>query len=550
MTVSLTTLKNTYIADGIEDTYAFSFPILDEEHILVQVVNSTFTVQDQELGVEYTITGTGNTPERTNYTSGSIIFESAYIPEEDDIIVIRRNIPLEQETLYIENDPFPAKTHEEALDKLTMITQQLQEQIDRSYKSDFTSEDSSDFQFPTAIPNYYIRFNSDGTALEAVANTGTIGLDHVEDDPSPSLGGDLDVDGNKITSTFNGHVTIEPNGTGFINLNAADVFVEEDIIHQGDSNNKITFGTDTQTFTTGGSSRMDISDTGIRLGASNARVTTILNESTLVSNSATALPTQQAVKGYVDATAVLADGPIIRADLDTDGFSIVTNDSNENITLDPNGSGSIILVTDTGGTLQIDGPLVHRGDTDNNFTFGTDTQTFTTNGTSRMDITSAGVRLGTGSRVTTILDDDTFSANSDTSLATQQSIKAYVDSSISYASQAEQETGTAVNRVVSPGRQHFHPSACKVWVHFNGNSSAILASYNVTSITDLGATRYRVTIANDMSSTNYCILATGFEATGVVNMTVRTQAAGTYEIDETSLAGTPDAVYSACFGDI
>ena len=47
----------------------------------------------------------------------------------------------------------------------------------------------------------------------------------------------------------------------FVNLNLAD-----DIIHVGNTNNLISFGTDTQDFQTGGSSRMDISDSGVRFG--------------------------------------------------------------------------------------------------------------------------------------------------------------------------------------------------------------------------------------------------------------------------------------------
>ena len=72
------------------------------------------------------------------------------------------------------------------------------------------------------------------------------------------------------------------------------------IQHLADLNNQILFGTDTQSFETGGTSRMDISDTGFRLGAANSRVTTILDEDNMVSDSATALATQQSIKAYAD----------------------------------------------------------------------------------------------------------------------------------------------------------------------------------------------------------------------------------------------------------
>ena len=38
-------------------------------------------------------------------------------------------------------------------------------------------------------------------------------------DTTPELGGDLDVNGNDIVSTGNGHITIDPHGVGEIKLN-------------------------------------------------------------------------------------------------------------------------------------------------------------------------------------------------------------------------------------------------------------------------------------------------------------------------------------------
>ena len=74
------------------------------------------------------------------------------------------------------------------------------------------------------------------------------------------------------------------------------------IVHTGDTNNTITFGTDTQSFNTGSTARMNISDSGLQIGAG-ARVTTILDEDNMATNSATALATQQSIKAYVDANA-------------------------------------------------------------------------------------------------------------------------------------------------------------------------------------------------------------------------------------------------------
>lgn len=55
-------------------------------------------------------------------------------PATGTSLVIARNVPLTQVTDYTPNDPFPAETHEQALDKLTMEVQQINEAINRSIK--------------------------------------------------------------------------------------------------------------------------------------------------------------------------------------------------------------------------------------------------------------------------------------------------------------------------------------------------------------------------------------------------------------------------------
>lgn len=74
---------------------------------------------------------------------------------------------------------------------------------------------------------------------------------------------------------------------------------------------------------------------------------------------------------------------------------------------------------------------------------------------------------------------------------------------IEIAIQSEQETGTDTTRAVTPGRQHFHPSAAKFWVHWTANSTTMLASYNMTSIADTAVGDADGTIATDFSSANW-----------------------------------------------
>ena len=66
---------------------------------------------------------------------------------------------------------------------------------------------------------------TDGTKLDGIAASSTANpnaIDNVVEDTSPQLGGDLDVQTSKVTtSTSNGNVKIEPNGTGVVEVRGA-----------------------------------------------------------------------------------------------------------------------------------------------------------------------------------------------------------------------------------------------------------------------------------------------------------------------------------------
>lgn len=113
--------------------------------------------------------------------------------------------------------------------------------------------------------------------------------------------------------------------------------------------------------------------------------------------------------------------------------------------------------------------------------------------------------LGTAA-VAGFLDEDTMASNSATDVPSQQSVKAYVDaqtaSSVTAASQANQETATSTAVFVSPGTQQYHPSAEKFSVKCDSGGNAS-QSYNVASIGDTGTGLVTVNIATDFSSADW-----------------------------------------------
>lgn len=75
------------------------------------------------------------------------------------------------------------------------------------------------------------------------------------------------------------------------------------------------------------------------------------------------------------------------------------------------------------------------------------------------------------------------------------------------ATQADQETATSVLAPVTPGRQHYHPSAPKCWSYFTTDGTQN-ASYNMASITDNGTGDWSPVIATDFSSAAYAVFVT------------------------------------------
>jgi len=128
MTISSTTVKNSYSGDGSTTTFTYTFKIFQDSDIqvIIRAANGTETIKT--ITTHYTVTGAGVS------TGGTVIFTSGNIPTSTQTVVLRRNIPQTQAIDYIANDPFPAESHEEGLDRATMAIQQIQEEVTRSLK--------------------------------------------------------------------------------------------------------------------------------------------------------------------------------------------------------------------------------------------------------------------------------------------------------------------------------------------------------------------------------------------------------------------------------
>jgi hypothetical protein len=151
-----------------------------------------------------------------------------------------------------------------------------------------------------------------------------------------------------------------------------------------------------------------IANTSINIAGDGATVTGIKDEDNMASNSATKLATQQSIKAYVDAQ-------VTAQDLDFAGDS----GGAQNVDLD---SQSLTL---TGGTG------IDTTGSAQTVTFAIDSTVATLTGSQTLtNKTLTSPVLNTGISGTAFLDEDNMASNSATKVASQQSIKAYVDTEV------------------------------------------------------------------------------------------------------------------------
>lgn len=116
MTVSSQQSYVEYNADGSTTTFTVPFYFLQGADLGVTIRYSDNTTIDLTYGVNFSASGAGNP------AGGSVTLNAAY-PAGNKVLILR-SPPATQETQYAENGKFPAKSHEKALDKLTMLVQQ------------------------------------------------------------------------------------------------------------------------------------------------------------------------------------------------------------------------------------------------------------------------------------------------------------------------------------------------------------------------------------------------------------------------------------------
>ena len=173
-------------------------------------------------------------------------------------------------------------------------------------------------------------------------------------------------------------------------------------------------------------------------------ITAFVDEDDMSSNSATLIPTQQSVKAYVDTqiTAedldITTDSGTIAIDLDSEtltvagGTGLDSSATGNTVTLAIDSTVTTLAGSQTLTNKTLTAPVISTISNTGTITLPTSTDTLvgraTTDTLTNKTLTSAVLNGAISG--TSIKDEDDMSSNSATHLATQQSIKAYVDTQI------------------------------------------------------------------------------------------------------------------------
>ena len=142
MTISTTESRISYNGNGVTTIFSFPYKFLANGDLVVVEVSAAGVETVKTLTTHYTLTGVGND------AGGTVTMLVA--PASGVTLVIYRETAITQEVDYISGDAFPAETHEGALDRLTVILQEMNSKVSRAIKVPVGDPSTYSTTFPAA----------------------------------------------------------------------------------------------------------------------------------------------------------------------------------------------------------------------------------------------------------------------------------------------------------------------------------------------------------------------------------------------------------------
>ena len=285
------------------------------------------------------------------------------------------------------------------------------------------------------------------TAIDALI---TANIANLVEDTTPQLGGDLDVNGNSIVSTSNGDITLTPNGTGDVVLGNFTLDADSTVGASQD-NYVLTYDHSAGKLALeasaggGGGDLLAANNLSDVASASTARTNLGLAigsdvqafDSVLSATTASFTTADETKLDGIEASADVTDETNVKAALDGATITEVTAVS-----------GDFFLFMDTsdsGNLKKVDyDDLPGAGGGLSNIVEDTTPQLG-----GDLDLNGNSIDFPTTANISDVLDEDTMTSDSATALATQQSIKAYVDTASTADRTRSNHTGTQLHTTIS-----------------------------------------------------------------------------------------------------
>ncbi|NNG04034.1 MAG: hypothetical protein HKM95_08025 [Inquilinus sp.] len=174
MTVTTATARVVHNGNDTTVQFAVPFRFLENSHVAVFLRGAAGAQVAWAEGTQYSLSGAG-VPAGGTLTV--VTAPTDYTPAAGEKLVIIRNVPNTQESDYVENDPFPAETLEDDLDKRSMIDQQQVERLDRTFTIPEADLYAGSFELPidTERAGRFLAFDLDGGPIVAAGTTASLG---------------------------------------------------------------------------------------------------------------------------------------------------------------------------------------------------------------------------------------------------------------------------------------------------------------------------------------------------------------------------------------